>query len=92
MDVCMMMNTNHDRRGEPVITAIKNQVEAGDLLLDATGKPWVIAEEDILNPPELLAYEADSINRTPRQRMLHNLESPLLVVAREGTPVDILIG
>ena len=34
-----------------MITAIKNQVEAGDLLLDATGKPWVIAEEDILNPP-----------------------------------------
>ena len=83
-----------------MITAIKNQVEAGNLLLDATGKPWVIAEagwktfrvRPLQDPPELLAYEADSINRTPRQRMLHNLESPLLVVAREGTPVDILIG
>lgn len=59
-------------------------IQVGDVVIDATGKAWAIAQS--ITFPELEAVPADGVGDTIRVDLL---TEPVVVVAREGTPTEL---
>jgi hypothetical protein len=60
----------------------------GDIVVDTYGKPWMI---DIDNERRPVAAAVE-VSTQPREALpLNELEAPMVVIYREGEPVDQLI-
>ena len=62
-------------------------LEVGDIVLEATGKPWVY--HTLLLDHAL--FTADAVDGYVDSKFVADATFPLTVVARHGEPVNILI-
>lgn len=62
-------------------------LEVGDIVLEATGQPWVY-HQDLLGHA---FFKADATDGFVDTKEIRDVEFPLTIVARHGEPVNILI-
>ena len=75
------------------MTDIQPLLEDGDVIIDATGKPYTVGPGGIF-PPEVLLYAWSADHRWDTEQVNHNLNDlplPVVVVARHGQPAEIYI-
>lgn len=72
-----------------VTTPANFDLKHGDIVIDASGKPWMIDFNEH-RYPVLAAVE---VSLHPQEAItVDEIEAPMVVVYREGEPVELLLG